>query len=126
MKAHLERAFMTTAKAVLHFTGPNTPGRTILRNLFKEIVVCVKEEGYARHEAVYVQTCFNTPRHILDSVSQSEGEFLCGSGAGLADVIAAYGNRVVTRNTLGAELECIHHQLHRRLNGINPLFLRDV
>src|ERR1051325_2943572 len=125
MKAHLERAFMIAAEAALHFTRPNATRRTILCNLFKEIVMRIEEERDARHEAIYVQTCFDTPGNIFDTVTQSEREFLRGCGAGFTDMIAAHGNRVVTRHSLGAELERINHQLHCRLYGINPLFLRD-
>src|SRR5215203_7340190 len=100
MKTHLQGAFVITAETALHFTCPDSSSRAILCYLFEEVVVRIKEEGHARNEAIKVETCFDAPRHILDTIAQSERELLDRSGAGFTNVITAHGNWVVTRNAI--------------------------
>src|SRR6185369_8201842 len=126
VKTHLKRALEITAKASLHLTRPDTARGTILRDLFKEVVMRVEEERHARHETIDIQTRVNAPLHILDAVTQSERELLHRRRPRFTNVIAAHRYRVITRHVFSAEAERIDHQLHRRFDRIDPFFLRDV
>src|SRR6266850_6011866 len=61
MEAHLQGPFVSRAKPIAHFASPNPPRRPVLGNLFKEIVMRIKEEGHARHEFIWIQSRFDAP-----------------------------------------------------------------
>ena len=72
------------------------------------------------------QSSAKAPFDVLDPVAQRKCQLLQRGRAGLANVIAAHRDWVVSRNMVRTELKGIDHQLHRRANWIDPFFLSDV
>src|SRR5919109_2126549 len=70
MEAQKPRARILGFERFPHLARPDTSGGAVLGNLFKEIVVCVEEEGQARREAVYVHAAGDAPTHILQPVAE--------------------------------------------------------
>src|SRR5439155_8463960 len=126
VKTHLHDPLGLSAEAIAHCSSPNSACSSILGDLFKEVIVSVKEKRNPWYEALKIETGPSSPLDVFDSVSQSKREFLQRGRAGLANVITAHRNRVVPGNMLSTELEGIDDQLHRRANRINPLLLSNV
>ena len=101
------------------------PRRAVLRDLLEEVAVGVEEEGHARRKRIDVEPRVDAVLHVLDAVAQRERQFLRGSRAGLADVVAAHRDAVPARNLAGAEGERIGDEPHRRPRRVDVLLLRD-
>src|SRR5678815_5633575 len=126
METQLERAFVCRTKALAHFSRPYTTRSSILRNLLEEIVVSVEKERNSGNEFVYIQPGFQAPVDVFQAIAQGEGEFLYRSRSRFTNVITTHRDGIVARHMLRAELKGVHHQLHRRLDGIYPFLLSDV
>ncbi len=66
------------------------------------------------------------PVDIFDAVAQGERELLNGGGSGLANVIAADGDRIEARHALGGVFDDVGHQAHGRARRVDVFLLRDV
>ena len=86
----------------------------------------VEEKRKPRRELVHLPGRGEGALHVLDAVAQREGQFLNRGRAGFADVIAADRDRIEARRVLGAELDRVGDQAHRRLGRIDVFLLRDV
>ena len=86
----------------------------------------VEEEGEPRRERVDVEAALETCLDVREAVGEREGELLGGVRARLADVVARDRDRVHERQPLGAPLDHVHDEPHRRLGREDPLLLRDV
>ena len=64
--------------------------------------------------------------HVGEAVLERERQLLLGGRAGLADVVAGDRDRVPARHPLGAPLDHVGDQAHRRLDREAPLLLGDV
>ena len=126
VEAHQPGALVLGAEALLHQAIPDFARGAVLGNLLEEIVVRVEEEAEARAELVDIEPAAPRPLHVLDAVVDGECQLLQRGRAGLANVIAADGNGVEARRELGAELEGVDHQPHRRRRRIDVFLLRDV
>src|SRR3981081_1267562 len=76
VKNHLPGSAASSAEAIAHRSRPDAARRAVLGNLFKEVVVSVKEKRDAWDEALKIETGPNAPFDVFDSVSQGKGEFL--------------------------------------------------
>ena len=126
VEAHQPRPLVLRAEVVSHYLSPNLASRAVFGNLLKEIVVRVEEKAESRTEIVHFESAPPSPLHILHSVVQRERQFLQCRRSGLANVISADGNGVEARRELGAKLEGIDYQPHRRRRRIDIFLLRDV
>ena len=97
MESQLQTALVSRAEAVAHKLSPERSRRTVLRDLFEEIVVRVEKEAQARREVVDCQPALERPFHVLDAVAQRKRQFLHGRGTRFPDVISADGNGVEAR-----------------------------
>ena len=88
VKTHLHRPRILRTEAFLHRPRPDDAGGAIFGDLFKEIVVGVEEERQPRDEFINIHPAINAVLHILDAVTQREGELLQRGRTGLADVVA--------------------------------------
>jgi len=68
---------------------PDAARCAVLGDLLEEIIVRVKEKRELRHKLIDVEAAAHSPFDVLHAIAQSEGQFLNGGRAGLADVIAA-------------------------------------
>src|SRR5882762_8362829 len=76
VKTHLHGPRSLSAEAIAHRSRPDAASRAVLGDLFKEVVVSVKEKRDAWDEALKIETGPNAPFDVFDSVSQGEREFL--------------------------------------------------
>ena len=109
-----------------HDLVPDLAGCTVLRDFFKQIVVCIEKERQPRRKFVDIQTGTARPLDVFDAVIQGEGEFLKRCRAGFANVISADRDRIPLRNVFRSKLECIDDELHRWLGREDVRLLRDV
>src|SRR3954454_15745886 len=126
METHEPRARLLGAEAILHQAIPDFARRTVLGDLFEEVVMRVEEEAETWTKFVDVKSPTSRPFDVFHAIVNGEGEFLQRSGTGFADVISADRNRVEARSELGAELERIDDESHRRRGRIDVFLLRDV
>src|SRR5262245_59074736 len=112
MKTKLHGTLVDRAKTIAHHPRPNAARGPVLGDFFKEIIVRIKEERDTGHESFNVEARPNSPIDILDAITQSKCQFLQRRGPGLANVIAANRNWVVTWHVLRTELEGVDNQLH--------------
>jgi hypothetical protein len=85
-----------------------------------------EEKGELGGELVDIQSGIERCLHVIDPVGKREGEFLCGRGSGLADVIARNRDRVELRGLRRTELEDIRDDPHRRLRRVDVRIASDV
>ena len=111
---------------VAHPARPDPAGRTELGDLLEEVDVGVEEEGQSGGEDVDVETAGEPELDVPEPVRKREGELLRGRRAGLADVVAGDGERLVGRDLLGAVLHQVADQAQVRLGAEEPLLLGDV
>ncbi len=114
------------AVGVAHLAGPDPSRGPVLRDLLEEVDVGVEEEREARREGVDVQPALERPLDVGEPVLEREGELLLRGRPGLADVVAGDRDRVPARHPLGAPLDHVGDQAHRRLDRKAPLLLGDV
>ena len=126
MGAQLPALFVLGAEAVAHQFGPDFARRAVLRDLFEEIVMRIEEEAEAGSETIHGKAAFERPIDIFDAVAQSECQLLHGGGSSFANMIAADGNRIETRNALGGIFDNVSHQAHGGSRRKNVFLLRDV
>src|SRR5947209_889 len=62
-------------EALTHDMRPHPPRGAELGNLFKQVVMAIKEERKLAREAIHVQSCINGCLYISDRISQREGHF---------------------------------------------------
>ena len=124
--AHEKGALVRWVVAALDLPCPDAPGRAELRDLLEEIVMHVEEEREMRHEVVDVESSRDPPLHVLEPIDESERELLQRGRPGFADVVAGDRDRVPARHLTRAVAERVHDETHRRLDGNDPLALRDV
>src|SRR3954447_1181388 len=101
MEAHQPRACLLRAEAILHQEIPDFARRTILGDLFEEVVMRVEEEAETWTKFVDVKSATPRPFDVFHAVVNGEGEFLQRSGTSFANVISADRNRVEARSELG-------------------------
>ena len=86
----------------------------------------VEEEGEPRRERVDVEAALETRLDVREPIGEREGQLLRRVRASLADVVAGDRDRVHERQPLGAPLDHVHDEPHRRRRREDPLLLRDV
>ena len=92
------RALVGGAVHVAQPTGPDAPRCAELRDLLEEVDVRVEEERQARREPVDVEAARETELDVAEPVGEGERQLLRSGRAGLADVVARHGQRLVTRS----------------------------
>src|SRR6185437_537789 len=105
MEAQFQASLIACPVAVAHQESPELASRAVLCNLLEEIVVGVEEETEARREVVDGEPSFECPVHILQTIPQSEREFLERGGPGFADMVAADRNGVEARGLFCSEFD---------------------
>ena len=93
------------AEPLAHEPRPEPPGRAELGDLLEQIVVRGKEERQAWSKDIHGESGGYGFLHIRQRIGKGEGHLLYGGGPGLADVVAADGNRIPLRDLLGTEAE---------------------
>ena len=127
VEAHQQRALGSCApKRLPQLARPDPPRGAVLGDLLEEVDVGVEEEAQARREIVDVEAALERVLDVGEPVLERERQLLRGGRAGLADVVAADRDRVPARHLLGAPLDHVGHQPHRRVDREAPLLLRDV
>ena len=126
VEPHQPRARILRAVLLPHLPRPDPPRRAVLRDLLEEVEVRVEEEGEPRRERVDVEAALEARLHEREAVGERERELLRRVRAGLADVVAGDRDRVHERQPLGAPLDHVHDEPHRRRGREDPLLLRDV
>ena len=126
VEAQPHRLLALGAVGLAHLARPDPPRRPVLGDLLEEVDVGVEEEGEPRGEVVDVEAALERPLDVGEAVLEREGELLLGGRAGLADVVAGDRDRVPARHVLGAPLDHVGDQAHRRLDREAPLLLGDV
>ena len=107
------------AERLLHQARPDAPRRAILGDLLEEVDVGVEEERQPRRERVDLHAAIEARLDVGDAVRQRVGRLLGGRGAGVAEV-RGDRDRVEARQLLGAVLDRVDHQAHRRRDGKDP------
>src|SRR3954447_3417941 len=126
METHEPRTCLLGAEAVLHQAIPDFARRTVLRDLFEEVVMRVEEEAETRTKFVDVESAPSRPFDVFHAVIDREREFLQRSGTGFTNVISADRNGVEARRELRTELERVDDESHRRRGRIDVLLLRNI
>ena len=91
----------------------------------------VEEEADLGGKSVNIEPGCDGLFDVLDRVGEGEGDLLDSGAAGLADVVAADGNRIPTGHVAGAVAEEVGHQAHGGLGGedvgtAGDILLEDV
>ena len=126
VEAHPQGLVALGAVGVAHLAGPDPARGAVLRDLLEEVDVGVEEEREARREGVDVEPALERRLDVREAVLEREGELLLRGRARLADVVAGDRDRVPARHPLGAPLDHVGDQAHRRLDREAPLLLGDV
>ena len=95
--------------------GPDPPRRSELRDLFKEVDVCVEEEGQAGSEFVNVHPARAAQLDVREPIGQRERKLLRSRRPRLTDVIARDRDRLVLRHLGGAPLHQVTNEPKVRL-----------
>ena len=120
------RALLRGAEPLAHQLRPHPARRAELRDLLEDVVVAVEEEGEAAGEVVDLEAAVERRLGVGDRVREGEAHLLDGRAALLADVVAGDRDRVPLRDSLGAVLEDVRGQAHRRLGREDEVAARDV
>src|SRR5438876_806869 len=83
----------------------------------------IEKETQATGETIDLHAARQASVDVVETVGESERQFLDRGRAGLADVIAADANGVPLRHMFGTELDHIAHQPDVRLRRENKLVL---
>ena len=113
VKAQRQRSRVRGAEAVAHDPGPQTAGRTELRDLLEEMVVRVEEEGQPLPEVVGREPGTDRGFAVRDSVGERERELLRSARSRLADVVPGDRDGVERREPLRAIGEEVGREPHR-------------
>jgi len=76
VETHQASAVVFRAEAIFHQAIPDLARGAVLGDLFKEVVVRVKEEAETRAEVVDVKSAPTRPFDVFDAVVDGEREFL--------------------------------------------------
>ena len=120
------RALGLRAEALAHDLRPHPPHRAELGDLLEDVVVAVEEERQPGRELVDLEPAGERRLGVGDRVREREGDLLHRRAALLADVVAGDRDRVPLRDPLGAVLEDVGGQPHRRLGRVDVVAARDV
>src|SRR3954470_20839015 len=123
MEPQFPRSLVLRTETIAHDLGPQLARGAEFRDLLEEVAMRVEEERNAGGEVVHVEPRVDPVLHVLDSVAKGERELLRGSGAGLANVIAAHRDRIPLRDLLRTELEDVGDEPHRFARRIDVLLL---
>ncbi len=126
VEAHKPAARILRAVLVAHLRRPDPARGAVLRDLLEEVEMRVEEEGQSRRERVDVEAALEARLDEREPVGQGERKLLRGVRAGLADVVSGDRDRVHERHVLGAPLDHVDDEPHRRVRREDPLLLRDV
>src|SRR5439155_6148252 len=89
VKPERQRGRIFDREAIFHLPRPKAAGRAIFRDLFKEIVVRVKEKGQTRRKVGHAQPRLDGGFDVSQSVVKRESKLLRRARSGLADMVAA-------------------------------------
>jgi len=126
VEADLHRFGVLGAEPLGDDFGPHSPHRAELGDLLEHVVVAVEEEGEPRREIVDLEAALERRFDVGDRVGEREGDLLHGRAALLADVVAGDRDRVPFRHVLGAVLEDVGGQAHRRPGREDVVAARHV
>ena len=121
----IHAARLLGAEPILHETRPHAAGGADLAISLEEVVVDVEEEAQPRGEAVDIHAAFHAVVDVGRPSARVKAKLLSRRRSGFTDVIAADGNRVPARHLLGAELDHVADDAHRRTRGHDPGVLGD-
>src|SRR5207237_6894737 len=79
-------------ETVSHDMRPHATCSTKLSNLFKQIVVAIKEERKLPREAIYIQSRVNRRLHIGDRMTTRKGHLWYGGRASRGGLAARVAN----------------------------------
>ena len=73
METQKPRTRVPGFEGITHHPGPDPAGGPVLGDLFKKVIVGIKEKREARGKFVNIHPPGDTPAHIFHPISQGEG-----------------------------------------------------
>jgi len=131
VEAEEERARIFCAETVAHDFGPEAWGGAVLGDFFEQVAMCVEEERELGSEVIHAEAGIEGCLDVGDTVGESEGDFLDGSRAGFANVVAGDGDGVPLGEIVAAPGEDVGDDTHGGADWIDvraasDVFLEDV
>src|SRR5579863_937910 len=110
MAAHQQRARVLCSITFAHQFCPDAASSAEFSNLFKEVIMHIKEEREARREFIDLQATLQGRIDIGQAIGNREGEFLYRCCTRLADVVSTNTNRVPPGHIACAKLDSISYE----------------
>src|ERR1700678_4530488 len=131
VEAQHQGAGIAGAEAFAQGAGPEAAGGAEFRDLHKQLVVGIEEEGELRREFVHGEAGGDGSFDVGDAIRETEGDFLHVCGTVFADVIAGDGDCVPVGEFVAAAGENIGDDAHGGAQRIDvsaagDIFLEDV
>ena len=126
VEAQHRAARILGTEALGHDPVPHPPAGPELGDLLEEVVVPVPEERQPWAEVVDVHAGVDRSLHVGDRVGERERDLLHRGRARLTDVVAGDRDRVPLRDVLGAVLEDVGDDPHRRPRRVHVGAAGDV
>src|SRR5579859_2774263 len=115
MATHHPRPRILCPIALTHQPCPDAPSSPELRNLFKQIIMHIEEEGETWRKLINLQPSRKRRLNIRQPIRNRKGQLLHSRRPSLADMIATNTNGIPARHVTRPKLDRVYHQTHRRL-----------